>query len=289
MSVTPPDAESLEKLLKGIKIPPAPAILLKLSNALQKDHPELAEIGKIIQLDASLSGLMLKTVNSPMFGLSNKVNSISHAISLLGIPYTVNIAMGLVLRQTMDQPKNNLPRFWDSPSNIALLAAKITSQILPCSIDEAYLLGLFHNAGHTLINQKSDGYADFLSQNSNHPDFSITQLENERYQFDHATLGYYLAVSWGIPDDLNQIILNHHDVEGFLDETTFFEDKNCQTALMATLKMAEHFDLLHSGVTEDHEWNRIKDLVLGYLGLSEFDYQDLKMELLDCLCTELSS
>lgn len=52
--------------------------------------------------------------------------------------------------------------------------------------------------------------------------------------------------------------------QNLLDETTFFEDKNCQTALMATLKMAEHFDLLHSGVTQDHEWNRIKDLLLGY-------------------------
>ena len=58
--------------------------------------------------------------------------------------------------------------------------------------------------------------------------------------------------------------------------------------MMAILKMAEHIERHHSGVDPDHEWEREREAVLGHLGLSEVDFEDLRVEVLDQLMMELN-
>lgn len=282
------DLEAAQHYAGNIKIPPAPEILTKLNREMQKTDSSIQVIAKLIEKDAGIAGLILKTVNSSLFGLRNKISSIPHAISLLGLNYTVNIIKGIVLKQAFDKPAQNPPRFWESPSNIALVAANLCSQLLSCSVDEAYLLGLFHNAGHSLINQRYPDYLDFLQKNQNHPETSIAQLENEHYRFDHALLGYFLSTSWDIPEHLQHIILDHHNAEKILDSGSYREQKDCQKGLLAILKMAEHIDNLFAGLNPDYEWQRINQAVLGYLAMSEEDFTDLRMDILEKLEIDLN-
>ena len=279
--------QELRKLLAEIKIPPAPEILSDLNSAIQKPEPDLSEITDIIQKDAGISGMVLKTVNSPLFGLRNKVSSIRQAVTLLGISYTVNIVMGLVLRQTFDGKGENLPRYWESPSNIAMISASLAPQLINCSSDEAYLLGLFHNAGHALIQQRKSDYLKFYQQYINHPDYAITYFENQHYNFDHAVLGYYLSSSWAVPEHLQQIILNHHNVSEFLDAAAGDDQQSCEKGFMAVLKIAEHIELVNAGVDDDHEWQRVKQCVLEYLQLSEHDFDDICADTLERMAFEL--
>lgn len=281
------DLKTAEKLVGGIKIPPAPEILSSLNLEFQKDFPDIAVITRLIEKDTSISALMIKAVNSSMFGLRNKIGSISHAISLLGLSYTINIITGIVLKQTFDSPSSNSHRFWESQSNIAFVSANLCGRLLSCCPDEAYLVGLFHNAGHSLINLRYQSYEEFLINNLNHPEASITQLENEQYKFDHTTLGYYLASSWGIPDYLRNVISNHHNVEHFLDNGSYKADKDCEKGLMAILKIAEHVDNYFNGMDQDHEWQRVSEAVLGYLSMSEVDFTDLRMDLVEQLEIDL--
>jgi HD-like signal output (HDOD) protein len=277
----------VDLMMKKVKVPPSPEILTNLTSALNKKDLNLGEIAQIIQKDAGISGLVIKTVNSPLFGLRNKVGSIHQAISLLGINSTVNIVMGLVLRQTFETGGENLPRYWESPSNIALISTSIAGRLLPGHSDEAYLLGLFHNSGHALILQRQSDYLSLYTQYINHPDQCITHFEGEQYGFDHAVLGYYLANTWNVPKHLQQIVLHHHNVTEFLDADLKVENEDAIKKLMAILKISEHLENLLSGVDIDHEWIRVKQTVLEYLCLSELDFDDLKADILEQLEHEL--
>ena len=68
-------SDESEEILKELKIPPAPDIILQLQQELRADNPSLEAIGEIIQKDAAISGLVLKTVNSPLFGLRATIQS----------------------------------------------------------------------------------------------------------------------------------------------------------------------------------------------------------------------
>ena len=281
-----PDPNLINDILDGVKIPPAPEILTSLNNELQKDEPELGVLAGIIQRDAGLSALVIRTVNSPMFPLRSQVSSIPQAISLLGIGYMINIVMGLVLRRSFDADDRVLPGFWDSASNIAMVMSRVSRRVGGIASDEAYMLGLFHNAGHSLINQRFADYADFYRQHLNDPEGPISLFEQARYNFDHATLGYYLARSWGLPAEICEVIRRHHEVEELLEQGDSIDGENPVARMASVLKLAEHVDRLFHGVDEDHDWARSGLPVLSFLALSEPDYRELRDDMLDMLNTE---
>ena len=277
-------SENNDKLPTGIKLPPAPYIVTKLQAELLKEEPLLSDIAGILAQDVAISAMVLKTVNSAYFDLRAKVSSIQQAVSLLGINNISNIVSGLALRQAFETADSaNPPHFWDSPANTAMAAAKIAKEIGGASPDEAYLLGLFHNAGHALMMQKFPDYPEFFEQNINHSDALITQLEEQIYNTNHATLGYYLARSWQINPALCSLILDHHNTEERLAEND--GQVSHEGTLLAVLKMAEHIDKLFWSINPDHEWEQIKGTVLAYIGMSEPDFDDLKDDVTERLMT----
>ena len=272
--------ELVRKALKNIKIPPAPHVLDKLHKELQKDDPELDAIAEIQAQDVGLSALVLRSVNSPYFGLRTKAVSIQHATSLFGLRNIVNIVAGLALRRVFEESEGaNPPNFWDSPLNVAMAATAIARAVFYPRPDEAYMLGLFHNAGHPLLTQHFAGYAEFMSQHINTPEQSICTAEDRQYRVEHAVLGYFLARAWGLDKRIANVIRDHHQVKSRFAARDRGDPS--ELSLLAILKMAEHIDKLFWGYQPDYEWLEIQDLVLNFVGLTEKDFADLHQDIAD--------
>ena len=138
--------QEAEKLLKSIVIPPRPAVLDDLNREARKSEPNPSKIAQLIGQDVSLSAAMLKTVNSPLFGLSKRVGSVPQALTLLGVNNTLNIITGLSLKAAMSGNKNpKLERFWDSAALEAMVSAFIAAKLPGAQSDAAYTFGLFQN------------------------------------------------------------------------------------------------------------------------------------------------
>ncbi|MGH8393763.1 MAG: HDOD domain-containing protein, partial [Pseudomonas sp.] len=65
-------------------MPPQPQIMVDLQMEQYMPDPDLEVIARLIAQDPGLSGSLLKIVNSPYYGLSNKIVSIQRAVNLLG-------------------------------------------------------------------------------------------------------------------------------------------------------------------------------------------------------------
>ena len=66
-------AEQIGKILQGISIPPQPQILVDLQMEQFQPEPSIDRIADLIAQDVGLAGTILKTINSPIFNLSNKI------------------------------------------------------------------------------------------------------------------------------------------------------------------------------------------------------------------------
>ena len=75
-------AEQIQQVLQGISVPPQPQIMVDLQMEQFLPNPDLKTIAKLISQDPGLSGALLKIVNSPYFGLSNRIASIQQAVNL---------------------------------------------------------------------------------------------------------------------------------------------------------------------------------------------------------------
>ncbi len=270
--------EQIKTILQGIKVPPQPQILVDIQMEQLMPDPDLGQLAKLISQDVGLSGTILKFVNSPMFGLSNKITSIAQAVSLLGITSVVNIINGISIKGEMtDETIVELTGFWDTANDISSVAANIAKKIGYGSPDEAYLLGLFHNCGIPLMLRRFKSYPSVLVEAYANPDKRVTEVENEHFNTNHSVVGYYTAKSWNLPAHICEAIAEHHSVERrFAD----LEGRNPEKkTLLAILKIAEHmcgnFHILGQQ-EEDHEWERIEKPVLEFVGLTGYELTEMQ-------------
>nr|WP_206019957.1 HDOD domain-containing protein [Pseudomaricurvus alkylphenolicus] len=272
--------EQVQQILQGISIPPQPQIMVDLQMEQMSPSCSIENIARLIGQDIGLAGSILKTVNSPFYGLSNKITSINQAVNLLGVNSVINLVNGLSIRgELSDDQIVALGKFWDSSMEVAMASAVIAKQIGFPSPDEAYTLGLFHNCGIPLLMMRFDNYPETMVNAYNREQERIIDVENDSIHTNHAVVGYYVGKSWNLPAYLCQAIHEHHSIEKvFANESP---DPNKKT-LLAILKMAEHICGTHrilGNCDVDHEWNRIEEALLIYVGMSEYDFSSLEQQI----------
>lgn len=275
MSVLLPP-EVVERTLKGISIPIRPQVLAQLDGELRKEDPEPRVVVRLIGGDVSLSAAVLKTVNSPYFGLARKITSVAQAVSLLGLRGAAQIVTGLVLRSTVTGRAESLERFWDSAEKVAGISSRIASAIPRGPRDDAWCFGLFHDIGIPLLMQKIADYRQTLAIADQTTDRPFTAVEEERHATDHATLGFLVARGWFVPEHICEAILNHHDPSAF--EDAGLVSAPAQT-LIAINILAEHFHDEYFRLRSNSAWERMGGPALDHLGLHDDDYCDLREEL----------
>ena len=277
--------EQIQQSLQGISVPPQPQIMVDLQMEQYMPDPDLEVIAKLISQDPGLSGALLKIVNSPYYGLSNKITAIQRAVNLLGSRSIINLINAQSIKGELnDDAIVTLNRFWDTAQDVAMTCLTLAKRVGVQAGDEAYALGLFHDCGIPLMLKKFPDYMKVLEQayaNAS-AECRVVDTENKQYNTNHAVVGYYTAKSWRLPEHVTQAIANHHNA------LAIFSDESSRNTplknLLAILKMAEHicasFRVL-GNQSEDHEWNSVGPLVLDYIGLSEYDFETQKQEIRD--------
>lgn len=273
-------AEQIQQVLQGISVPPQPQIMVDLQMEQVMPSPDLRTIAKLISQDPGLSGALLKIVNSPYFGLSNRIASIQQAVNLLGCNSVINLINAQSIKgELTDEAIVTLSRFWDTAQDVAMTCLTLAKRIGYKSPDEAYTLGLFHNCGIPLMVKRFPNYMTVLEEayySASH-ERRVVDTENRLLNTNHAVVGYFTAKSWNLPLHLCEAIANHHNALSLFEDDTG-RDAPLKT-LMAILKMAEHICSTYrvlGNQESDHEWESIQTLVLDYVGLSEYDFENLR-------------
>ncbi len=141
-------------IVTGQGIPPQLTHYIRLLNEINKPEPNFKDIETIIKKDLSLSYKLLRYINSAFFGLRTKVNSILHALTLLGV-MEIRKWASLVFIANMSK---NVPEELVVQSVIrARFAESLANPIgQPKRKDDLFLMGLFSLIDAIINQPKSD-------------------------------------------------------------------------------------------------------------------------------------
>jgi HD-like signal output (HDOD) protein len=270
--------EDSARILGGIKLPPRPAAMAAIAEEKAKDEPDFRRIGREIANDVGLAAAVLKTVNSPLFGPSRKIDSIDQAVSMLGLNNIDALVAGLSLRAAV--PCEGLQHFWDSSMRTAMVCAWLAQRLRGVSKETAHLYGLFHDCAIPLMLTRFPDYLKTLELAASGSGLLI-ELENERHGTNHVIVGKLLASNWQLPEMLRQAIALHHEPDLFDDKLP----RNVRT-LIALARVAEAVEESHSGSYLDAEWPRFERIVLEFLDLGEHEFADLRDDIRELLTHE---
>ncbi|MFI4940424.1 MAG: HDOD domain-containing protein [Burkholderiales bacterium] len=274
--------EHLDKYLNGLIIPPRPDVLTKLSQEMKKDDVNLGNVALIISSDVGLAAAVLKTINSPLFGLRTKVTSIAKAVNMLGLKSTTQIVTGLTLRHAISGKNESMHSYWDSAETVANIAAYIATTLTNISREDAHIFGLFHDVGVAMLMQKYPNYRETLKVAAA-SSRNLTEVEDERHASNHATLGYLMAKSWFLPPAMCDAILRHHDVSAFDDSDPISAEAR---TLIAIISLSNQLIDAILYLRENLAWEHFKSRVLDHLGITDAEYLELKdqvSEQLECI------
>lgn len=191
-----------------------PVFLPAVTRLLQVvDAPEAtqAQIAGLIESDPGLATDTLRLANSPLFGLTATIQTVPHAVSLLGLERVKRLATTVTLRRYLSGLFTDpaVRRLWAHSIACGVISAEIASRTW-VSRDLAYAAGLIHDVGRIGM---ISGYPERVCKVLGADYESVQDVllaEREALGMDHCEAGWWLCKSWALPEPFWQISRHHH-------------------------------------------------------------------------------
>jgi HD-like signal output (HDOD) protein len=189
MSVNP----ELRKL--DVDIPSQPQSLLELSLLLAEEDVNLQAASKLIEDDMALASAVMRAVNSSLYGLKGRVQSVHQAITYLGMREVAAITFEMGLRAAFP-PAAELDPIWKRAAWRGRFMGQLAQRL---SLDSwaAHSAGLFEECGKAvLFKHAPEHYRAMLRAAP--ADTELVLLERAGFGVSHDALGAALCESWGL-------------------------------------------------------------------------------------------
>jgi len=178
-----------------IDIPSQPQALVQLSLLLAEPDINLQAASSLIETDMALAAAVMKAVNSSLYGLKGRVQSVHQAVTYLGMREVAAITFEMGLRAAFP-PSPLLDPLWERAGRRGLLMGRLASRL---SLDAwaAHSAGLFEECGKAVLYRHSpDHYGAMLRAAGS--DTELLMLEHTGFGVSHDALGAALCESWGL-------------------------------------------------------------------------------------------
>jgi HD-like signal output (HDOD) protein len=189
-----------------------PTIFYQINEAVEDPECSFVEIGEIISGDPSLAARLLRIVNSSFFGFPSKIETISHAVTIVGMAQLHDLALATtVVNQFKGIPKNlmNMEKFWLHSVATGLAARIIAVYMREPNADRYYLMGMLHDLGRLVLFLNVPEQMQKV-MNRYEEGGILYDVENQVMEADHAGVAGMLLEMWKLPEMLQEAVAYHH-------------------------------------------------------------------------------
>ncbi|MDZ4860914.1 MAG: HDOD domain-containing protein [Candidatus Hydrogenedentes bacterium] len=200
-----------------VTLPSLPSSVTRITELVNDPSSNLSDVAQVIQTDPALALKTLRLVNSAYYGIGQRVNTVEHAVTMLGTKVIRNLAYTAAVFETFQRGSGELLHH-SVMTGIALRAvidqSACRGMIDP---DEAFVYGLLHDVGKILFQEFLPRDSEAAALVSHARKVPMFVAEREIIGVDHAELGSRLIQKWGLPDRLAFAIAGHHDLAAVRD------------------------------------------------------------------------
>ncbi|MFF7706864.1 HDOD domain-containing protein [Pseudomonas sp. NPDC007930] len=202
-------ADLLEAIERDtLMLPTLPEVALAIRKAAEDSEVSVTELSRVIGRDTALSARLIKVVNSPLLRSQVEVTTLHTAITRLGVNYTCNLAVGLVIEQIFNARSPVVERkmrdSWATSVAVAGLAYELCRRTQKLKADQAALAGMVHLIGVLPILTYAEDHNDLLAD---------PVCLNHIIESIHPVIGSKILRRWEFPRALAEVPLFHLEYE----------------------------------------------------------------------------
>ncbi|MCO7595246.1 MULTISPECIES: HDOD domain-containing protein [Pseudomonas] len=199
-------------------LPTLPEVALSIREAAENSEISVAALSRVIGRDAALSARLIKVVNSPLLRATVEVTDLHAAITRLGINYSCNLAIGLVIEQIFHARspavEQKLRDIWANSLEVAGISYELCRRHTQLKPDQATLGGLVHQIGALPVLIYAEEHNELLSD----PvclHYVIEQI--------HPVLGDKILSAWEFPEQLANLPSQVQDLDRRTDKIDYID------------------------------------------------------------------
>ena len=206
--------ENASQLIKNIKeFSTLPTVYSSLLDILADPKSTAQDIANIITCDQASTMKVLKVVNSPFYGFSGQIDTVSRAIVILGFNEIYNLILSSYIMDFFLKKEAVLDfrpvDFWGHSIAVGIATRLIgQTQGLP-NQENFFVTGVLHDIGKLVFFEYSeDQFAAALAL-SKRTQQSLHVAEMTVFGMDHTETGALIAERWRFPPSIIQAIRHH--------------------------------------------------------------------------------
>jgi HD-like signal output (HDOD) protein len=187
----------------NIDLPAGPSTLVKLSLLMSDENCSTDQLAALIETDMALSSAVVRTVNSALFGLLKRVETVHEGIRYLGMAQVAGLTYEIGLRGAFP-PSPLLQSIWDRAGVRGLAMGRIARQL---DVDPwlAHTTGLFAESGRAVLYAYDrQRYAALEVDPAD--ESLLCAAEIEAFGVSHSALGGALCQSWGLSREVSDSV-----------------------------------------------------------------------------------
>jgi eukaryotic-like serine/threonine-protein kinase len=204
---------AISSVIDNPNLPSPPALVLQILEKVSQPNCDPDQVLSLLSRDSGLTGQVLKTVNSGLFGMSKQIGSLKQAVLLLGLRPLRSLVLSLALPAIRVTDKDEMVvKYWQESVAGAVIARELSRVLRRPDAEDDLMAGLLRDLGFLVFREAfpEDYRALWLRSGAAWAD---RQCEEEREAFgvDHADVSAVILETWHLPSDIFEPIRFHHD------------------------------------------------------------------------------
>ncbi len=250
-----------EYILQAENVCGLPDTCVRIQALIEDETASVDDFASVLACDPLLTSYVIKLANSALYNFSFKIDTVSKAISVMGMQAIYDLVLVSGATQTLKQLDTDaidIDRHWRVSVNTALILKRLASKKDPSDTEKLFILGLLHNVGELIVCQVTP-------EKAHQCECYNAQLLPKNKQlielgFTYAELGSEMFKQWNFPEDMVELIKQQH-----------IPEDNEQAQL---LHLAANLALISVHPDYYSIDNLLDDYLLKKFGFSEADLED---------------
>jgi len=202
-----------------------PDIYWRLKEILATHDYSLQDVAQLIVYDPGMTARLLRMVNSAYFGFAAKIDTVNHAVSILGVQQIEDVILTTSIADALGDYECehlDIKQFWMRSVYRAIAARELAGVCNLMDGERMFVAGLLSGIGHLIMYQSVPVLAQQAQRQADESGRPLHLVERDLIGFDHAGVASLLMQNWKLPGSHVAVIEKHLELDpdaDFLLET----------------------------------------------------------------------
>ena len=195
-----PTAE--EVVETNIDLVTLPAVYARVKAVIDDPRTGAMDLANVLAADPAMTARVLRLVNSAFWGISRQVDSLSRAVSLIGMLQIHDLVLASSVVEAfarMQSTSMDVQKFWRTSVMRGLSASALARECALVDLGRVFTEGMLSDLGHMVLYFKYPELATKALQRSREAPWQLAQIETELIGCNFAQVGAALTDAWKLP------------------------------------------------------------------------------------------